>query len=79
MNNTPIRSGKGWKSLNTVSMVRAAHVTDTLRRRRPETLPEIFPDSQALALFLDLPLTQTELKQFYRRGLRYQGNNRLQR
>jgi len=79
MNNSPIRSGKGWKSLNTVSMVRAAHVTDTLRRRRPQPLHEIFPDSQALALFLDLPLTQTELRIFYRRNLRYQGNNRLQR
>lgn len=64
-----------WKSLNSVQSVRAHHITRLMHKTR-KPLHELCPDSEALTLFLNLPLTQTEIKQFYQRNLRWAGNHK---
>lgn len=75
---TWLRTGNGWHSANTVEMVRAMQVQDVLVKNRPKTLSELFPDSEKLTQLLKKPLDKYEIRNFYCRNMRYQGNNRLQ-
>jgi len=73
----PIRQGKGWRSLNTVGMVRAQQIEQNLSfHRGRKGLGDLYPDGEKLWQLMHAPLSKKELLQYYNRNAKFKGNNR---